>query len=1672
MATAGSLDFVLTANSTQLRQELGKVRQESQSTALAITNLFSGDTINAVGFKVARGTITGLIGDIDEMNAGLSLSESLTRNLAASFGDLGDIALLQLGQIASFLGDDLFQTPLAGLQGAALERVGLGQLEGAFQIITAGSNAAKVLEAALGGVAGGLNAVDSVLGNVQGNAQSVSNFFKGIAGNAQLASSVLVGTAKVIDAVIEELLDTLAAINPAFKQTRDAAKALGIEFSVGQAIFGDYINDLNKLDQAASTAANASQEVADGAEAARRGVDGAGDTISDFGRKLESQQKAAAGFESAIRDLADAGQLLDIYNQANGAIEQFTGSLEDNFNAAKGAENLRNKLELVSKSAGGAGEDLGFVRDLTNDLGVNFDAAAQGYAQFSTAANLANLSVQQTKDTFEGITQATSVFGLSAADTQGTFLALQQSLSSGNVQLEELNQISERIPGTFQAAAAALGVTTGELKGLISTGKVSSAEFLPKFAEQLKAFTEAGVVDSMNSGEAAVNRFNNSLMEFQVAAGQAWLEVGTPALNTFSEALKFAAQNEELFSTAIDAVLVASLPLFISSMAKAATAVTQFIVSNKTATISLFGQQISATAAQIGKFGAQVALTYAAILVFYEVARRFEDGGKEVRESIASIDRVLLDLEESSHKAAESIRLVLPKDPPPTGWIDAIVHGFNEVNEATNRFFGIDDKFGNFTTDGEKQLKDLLVAVGDFSQRAQEVLRRGLDLETATRNGTGAINTLKAVDAQLKQIQQRRLTIDPKDTKAIAALAAEEEALLKRRRDAQQEIQGIQKSYNVGLQEAKTLLQNLEIKSEGDLEVKRNLELQISLLEKGKARYEDLTNTAEVTAESIASNFEKATNKLDTAFSAQQADLEESLASKKVTEEEYRQQQLEEEKKYLEDRLKLNRETAEKLRTELENNAKLKAIDPSKVTLTTEEEEEYKKQLEQIDLDTAKTRIDIAKNVQTTRQQLNDEELAKVRENQAEAEAIMQRSENDRIAAIKQRQAAGQLSEQEANRQIEDAQKASIANQIQAEKDKLKQNEELKQNGVRSTEEAATEEREILGRLSDLNLQRIDAELQARKAANDEVIQDLEEGIKQAEAAINQSKNSRQQSVGKSRLAGTSEEDAARESLRIEQDTVAQSIALKQRQIQENEDLARRGVRSEQEAADIKRGLISEIGDLSLQQINNEIQAQQNLIDSVRDGAQQQTEIASLAANDRITAVKQAQAEGVLSEQAAAEQISQIQADLVDENLRIKAGELARIQQQRKAGELTIKESADLERAIIGEISGFRQQAADAELAAQEQVKQTKLDAIDQELQANQLAADAAQGVLQLKQQAIEEQNNLMSAQLGLLQAQTSLTQQRLQNQIESAEKAGDTNRVEALRKTLIDEQIRAQQKQATIELEQIKLQQTQNQLALVEKQINAENALLEAQAALETAKINGATERQIDGLQRMLNLRLRQLDALGQQAANQQKINQLELEALKVKQQQTREGLAQQKIQQQQAQIASASASSGVTAGPVSAGPVTAGQVTVGLVTNGVTAGNVTAGKIGIDNGQGSGSRSISAAFGGGGSKPATIGQITDKITDLGRNGDLATAFNASNLNLGLKLGFGDIGKLSTSIGASNGDILGKLDQLISATKQNGNRPNLSISNVNDLGMAGQIYSDISRDNFRSADL
>jgi PAS domain S-box-containing protein/tape measure domain-containing protein len=1451
-------------------------------------------------------------------------------------------------------------------------------------------------------------------------------------------------------------------------------------------------DDLEKLEGASRDAANGAQTIADGAGKARSGIGSASEAIGGFSGKLERQRAVAAGFESAIKSLADAGTLLNVYKEAGEIVDGFFGDLEQNFNAAKSFQTLNNQLQLVSTSSRGAAGDLSYIGNLTNKLGINFDAAAKGYVQFQTAAKLANLTNEETKETFEGVAQAASVMGLSTSDTEGVFLALQQVLSSGNVQLEELNQIAERVPGTFDAAAAALGVTTAELKGLISTGTVDSADFVTKFAVQLKNFTEAGVVDGMNSAEAAVQRFNNSLGDFQVAAGDAWVKVGTPALNTLAQALEFATQNEELFSSAVDAIGVAAALKFAESL----------FIANK-ATISLglellkSGQAMNFLNAQFGpaiktiaSYGATIALSYAATILFYRNLDRVKDSAVSTRAAIASADKSLRDLADASGGASQGIQNALPKEPPPLDWIDTGVHGIKHLTEETGLLglafgsllkftpvgIGVElNKLANFLKTGryeivtasEKALNDQLGAIGDFSERAQTVLGKSLDLRSLAAQGQGPINELRQIDVLLKQIEQRKLGVDPKDAKAIASIKAEETDLLKRRADAQKEVLATQSAVNNSLTQAKQELQNLDpnkLGTKGYEEAKQQLTTQVNLLEKEKGKLDEVAKTATTTAETIATKFDEASKQLDLSFANTQASIAEALAAGGITEEQARQQNLDAEKDYLTQKLKSNKDYLTQLKTELERDSKLRAVDPSAAgLLDTKQKKEYEDQVAKLETESAQTRLQLATKTREGKKQISDQELADLRDANAAAEAVAKRSEDTRIAAIKQRQAAGQITEQQATQQIADVQKAGIADEITLQQSRLKQVKDLRARGVIDAKTATQQESDILNSLSNLNLQRIDQELQAKKTAEQDALKSVEDASSKAAQAIAKSQSDRITAIRSAVLQGqVDEQEAAQQTAAIQSDTTNRTIVTKQSELEKIRQLRAQGTISATEAAKREEALITEVGNLRQQQIDAEIKAQQDLLKSLDDKESREEGVTKRTQQSAIAAIRERQAAGVTGEQSSQQQITQLNQQTIGRNLAAKQQELAQLQQLRATGQITIEEGLRRQEQLEGDIAQLREGYAQSDI-------DTTKGAIQEKRDIQQAAADAEISSLELQKQALEDQNNLLSAQSGLIQAQSDLEQQRLQFKIEDAEKTGNTFEAEQLRKQAIDEQIASQQQQNEIARQQLDLKHEQVALELQEKQLQAELAAGDADRAITEARLNGESEAKIRNLEQLRDIRYQQVDALKRQADAQQRINDLENRSLSANQQLKKEQLdrAKAKEAENSSTAASFSGSAGGSAG--FGGSAGTGRGTT-ISATGSDIAKLEQAQSTINRSQ-STSDLLSQSVG---NNNPFIGQL---LAASGRSDvlKLQELVKVSSANFQGFQGQNQAQAIAQAIDSgqlSSQEASKKLDELIAAVKQTSLRPNLSISNLDNLGLAGQVYSDISRDSMRGAGL
>lgn len=237
---------------------------------------------------------------------------------------------------------------------------------------------------------------------------------------------------------------------------------------------------------------------------------------NETARELGQAASAAAKLGGALSALSAGGAVLALRAVVGEAREMFTELY------AASAQLERFKIGLNFATGGAGAGELQYLRNVTKELGLEFAGTAQAYMGFQAAAKGTALEGQKAKDVFESIAKASAVMGLSTDQSSGALLALQQMISKGTVQAEELRgQLGERLPGAFQVAAKAMGVTTAELGKMLEQGQVVADDFLPKFAEALNKHLGQAAEDAANRLDAATNRYASAMDRMKANLGDA-----------------------------------------------------------------------------------------------------------------------------------------------------------------------------------------------------------------------------------------------------------------------------------------------------------------------------------------------------------------------------------------------------------------------------------------------------------------------------------------------------------------------------------------------------------------------------------------------------------------------------------------------------------------------------------------------------------------------------------------------------------------------------------------------------------------------------------------------------------------------------------------------------------------------------------------------------------------------------------------------------------------------------------------------------------------------------------------------------------------------------------------------------------------------------------------------
>ena len=285
-------------------------------------------------------------------------------------------------------------------------------------------------------------------------------------------------------------------------------------------------------DQAAITAAT------DRATAELNQQRAALDRISNAERELAARRRES-NFEGrdaltiTQRIKAEVLALITAYIGLNGAIQSISNAI----NATRDLEAATNRLGTVfDQDMGRVGEEMDFIRGTADRLGIAMTDLGLSYSKFAVAADGSKFSAEATRKVFLGVAEAGRVNKLSLDQLNGVFLALEQMISKGKIQAEELRgQLGERLPGAVSILADALGVTTAELDKMMEAGQVFATEdTMLKFVDELINRFGSQLPAALQSLSADMGRFENDLDKVALAFAEGVIPGVREALQAFN----------------------------------------------------------------------------------------------------------------------------------------------------------------------------------------------------------------------------------------------------------------------------------------------------------------------------------------------------------------------------------------------------------------------------------------------------------------------------------------------------------------------------------------------------------------------------------------------------------------------------------------------------------------------------------------------------------------------------------------------------------------------------------------------------------------------------------------------------------------------------------------------------------------------------------------------------------------------------------------------------------------------------------------------------------------------------------------------------------------------------------------------------------------------------------
>lgn len=289
------------------------------------------------------------------------------------------------------------------------------------------------------------------------------------------------------------------------------------------------------------------------------------------GNGLSRFQSSLGRTNSAMRDLAHQSSVLQA---AMGTLQAAVGGVslvgfaQSIYATGAAYQSLQRTLGSVAASQEEVASHLQFIDQLTTKMPISIEAAATSYKKFAVAAGLSGMSIKDTQETFENFSTGFSAMGLSVEAQKYAFIALEQMISKGQVQMEELKtQLGDHLPGAVQLMATALDVPVAKLMKMIEAGQVTSDAVIKMGRTVKTQFGEAAAA-AVNSTQGQFTALQNAWWTFKNTIFNSGFDAALGAMaKSLSDimssdaAIDFAKRIGDAFSRAFKAIAVGAAVL-------------------------------------------------------------------------------------------------------------------------------------------------------------------------------------------------------------------------------------------------------------------------------------------------------------------------------------------------------------------------------------------------------------------------------------------------------------------------------------------------------------------------------------------------------------------------------------------------------------------------------------------------------------------------------------------------------------------------------------------------------------------------------------------------------------------------------------------------------------------------------------------------------------------------------------------------------------------------------------------------------------------------------------------------------------------------------------------------------------------------------------------------------